>query len=56
MDGAAQAGDVAPQYELTPDLWSLVWQRMPEERDKENFSATCRCICTSALRVLPRAA
>ena len=41
VDGA-QAGD-APQDDLTPDLWVLVWQWLSEEGDKRNFAATCRC-------------
>ena len=53
VDGAAQAGD-APQYDLTPDLWGLVWQWLPEEGDKRNFAATCRYLDARPLRVLHR--
>ena len=29
---------------LFPQLWALVWQRLPGDDDKRSFIATCRCV------------
>ena len=42
MDGD-RTGSHASLDIMIPDLWSVVWQRLPEESDKWNFAATCRC-------------
>ena len=51
MDGQAAQAGCTPQDVLTPDLWILVWQWLPEESDQHSFAATCRCArrsCRSA--------
>ena len=51
MRDEAQAGGTAdtPQDVMTPDLWSLVWQMLPDEEAKRHFAATCRYYRMAAL-------
>ena len=63
-DDEAQAGGGTadtPQDVMTPDLWRLVCERLPDEEAKRHFAATCRyyrmaalhCTCCNRLRRTP---
>ena len=49
MDGHAAEAGCTPQDMLTPDLWILAWQSLPEESDQQSFAATCRYVRKVAL-------
>ena len=42
-DDETQAGGIdTPQDGMTPDLWRLVCERLPDDEANRHFAATCR--------------